>query len=194
MKHCKFCSGIFDKYVTNSVIYRDYMFSDGYYSTFIDYIKVKANILFDGVNIRIINYIYPEKCIFKSEYSVEMDGRVRFSFFTEKSFTNYMNCFFKNYDNSEMMDQIKKKDTKSGLDAWINLLHDLTPFEFQHSRFDADHLSLKIYPLGVKVCRAGECKAGVRWRIFSLSDNTGKNGVAFDEDLQQYISSGTIGI
>ena len=55
--------------------------------------------------------------------------------------------------------------------------------KFQHSKFDKDQLSLEIYPLGIKIDRAGEYKTEVRWRISDLSDIPEKNTTVFNSNL-----------
>lgn len=193
MKHCRFCSGIFDEYVIRSTIDCDFIFDDEYYNNFIDFVIIKTNLMFDKVSIQVTNTIYPKKCVYRSEYFVEMSKLVHFSFFSNDSLINYLKHLFEYYENPTMINQIKKKDTRKGLESWVELLHNLTPFERQHSKFDGDHLSLEIYPLGVKVSRAGECKNEVRWRIFDLSDKTKKDTSILDSDLLSYINSGTVG-
>lgn len=180
MKQYRFCSGRFDKYITKSIIKNGYGFI-GSFSTFVDFIVVKVDMILDGIDIRVTYQIFPEKCLYRTTYEISVDKRESLIFFSEDTFTSYIKSLFKYYDNSGIVDQIKEKET--GLNAWKSVLHRLTPSELQHSKFDKDQLSLEIYPLGIKIDRDGEYKTEVRWSISDLSDQPKRNTIVFNSNL-----------
>lgn len=182
MKWYRFCSGRFDKYINKSIIKNDYEFIDSF-STFVDFIVVKVDMILDGINIKVIHQIFPEECLYRSNYEIFINKRESLIFFSEDTFMNYVESLFKYYDNSGIVDQIKEKETETGLNAWKSVLHRLTPSELQHSKFDKDQLSLEVYPLGIKIDKAGKYKNEVRWRISDLSDIPKKNTTVFNSNL-----------
>ena len=182
MKWYRFCSGRFDKYINKSIIKNDYEFIDSF-SMLIDFIVVKVDMILDGIDIRVTYQIFPEKCLYRTTYEISVDKRESLIFFSEDTFMNYVESLFKYYDNSGIVDQIKEKETETGLNAWKSVLHRLTPSELQHSKFDKDQLSLEIYPLGIKIDRDGEYKTEVRWSISDLSDQPKRNTIVFNSNL-----------
>lgn len=182
MKQYRFCSDRFDKYITKSIIKNDYEFIDSF-SKFVDFIVVKVDMILDGIDIRVTYQIFPEESLYRTTYEISINKRKSLIFFSEDTFMGYMESLFKYYDNSEIVDQIKEKETEIRLNAWKSVLCKLTPSELQHSKFDRDQLSLEIYPLGIKIDRAGEYKTEVRWRISDLSDQPKKNTTVFNSNL-----------
>lgn len=180
MKQYRFCSGRFDKYITRSTINNDYEFIDPY-STFVDFVVVKVDMILDGINIKVIHQIFPEECLYRSNYEIFINKREGLIFFSDDTFTNYIESLFKYYDNLRIMDQIKEKGID--LSAWNSVLRRLTPSELQHSKFNEDPLSLDIYPLGIKISKVGEYKGEVRWKILDLSDQTKKDTMVYNSNL-----------
>lgn len=180
MKQYRFCSGRFDKYITKSIIKNDYEFIDSF-STFVDFVVVKVDMILDGINIKVIHQIFPEECLYRSNYEIFINKREGLIFFSDDTFTNYIESLFKYYDNLRIMDQIKEKGID--LSAWNSVLRRLTPSELQHSKFNEDPLSLDIYPLGIKISKVGEYKGEVRWKILDLSDQTKKDTMVYNSNL-----------
>lgn len=180
MKWYRFCSGRFDKYINKSIIKNDYEFIDSF-SMLIDFIVVKVDMILDGINIKVIHQIFPEECLYRSNYEIFINKREGLIFFSDDTFTNYIESLFKYYDNLRIMDQIKEKGID--LSAWNSVLRRLTPSELQHSKFNEDPLSLDIYPLGIKISKVGEYKGEVRWKILDLSDQTKKDTMVYNSNL-----------
>ena len=95
----------------------------------IDFIVVKVDMILDGIDIRVTYQIFPEKCLYRTTYEISVDKRESLIFFSEDTFMNYVESLFKYYDNSGIVDQIKEKETETGLNAWKSVLHRLTPSE-----------------------------------------------------------------
>lgn len=180
MKQYRFCFGRFDKYITRSTVDYDYEFIDSY-GTSVDFVVIKVDMILDEINIKVTHQIFPEACMYRSNYEIFINKREGLIFFSEDTFIGYIESLFKYYDNLRIMNQIKEKGID--LSAWNNVLRRLTPAELQHSKFNEDPLSLDIYPLGIKISKVGEYKGEVRWKISDLSDITKKNTVVYNSNL-----------